>query len=263
MKRVDYHVHTHFSADSQEDVVHHIEKAISIGLEEICFCDHQDFHYPGTPFDLDVEAYYKEIQAYKEQYASQITIKWGIEVGLDCNYIKEINSLIESYPFDFVIGSIHVIKDTEFYDPALFFLNKTKEQAHHDFFQETLKAIRSFDCFHVLGHLDYIVRYGPYEDKTIQYDLHQDIIDEILKTLIEKQIGLEINLSGYKVHGTCGFPNFTILQRYYDLGGRILTTGSDSHVCDTLGYCLEDAHKKLQEIGFKEISTFKEKQLVK
>ncbi|WP_249030302.1 histidinol-phosphatase HisJ family protein [Tannockella kyphosi] len=262
MKKIDYHIHTHFSADSQEYVKNHIEKAIELGLEEICFCDHQDFSYPGTSFDLDVDAYYKEIQMYQNIYKDQLIIKWGIEIGLDCNYQKEINTLIHSYPFDFVIGSIHVIDNQEFYDPAIFFHGKSKNDAHRDFFKETLKAVQTFDCFHVLGHLDYIVRYGPYEDKEIEYDVHQEIIDNILKTLIHKGIGLELNLSGYKVHQTCGFPNYKILQRYYDLGGRILTTGSDSHICDTLGYCLDDAHQQLQNIGFT-ISTFTNKTIDK
>lgn len=261
MKKIDYHIHTYYSADSEENPRNHIRQAIAMGLEEICFTEHQDFHYPGTNFDLDVDAYYQEIQALKKEYADKITIKWGIEIGLDRNYSKEINSMISKYPFDFVIGSIHVIRNAEFYDPAIFFNNKTKEEAHLDFFKETLACVKEFDCFNVLGHLDYIVRYGPYGDKTIKYNKYQDIMDEILKTLIEKNKGLEVNTSGYLVHKTHGFPNFDIIRRYYELGGRIITVGTDSHTYERVGENVINVLQEYQNIGFKDVSTFTDRVL--
>ena len=95
-----------------------------------------------------------------------------------------------------------------------------------------------------LGHLDYIVRYGPYEDKTVDHQKYQDIIDEIFKTLIQKGKGIEVNTSGYRDLKTCGFPNFEQVQRYYDLGGRIITIGTDSHTSDRVGEnCLNVAKK--------------------
>ena len=169
--------------------------------------------------------------------------------------IQEINDFIASAPFDFVIGSIHVIHHTDFYYGA-YFNNKTKEQAHKEFFLETLKCVQTFDCFNVLGHLDYIMRYGPYDDKRVDHQAYQEIIDEILLTLIKKGKGIEVNTSGYKVNKTCGFPNFEIIKRYYDLGGRIVTVGSDSHVVDTVGSHVEDVLKAYQEIGFEDVTTF-------
>jgi histidinol-phosphatase (PHP family) len=261
MKRMDYHMHTYFSADSEENPEQHVLQAIHKGLEEICFTDHQDFDYPGMAFDLDIEPYYQEIQALKEKYRDQIQIKWGIEIGLDRNYKKEIDTVITSYPFDFVIGSIHVINRTEFYNPASFFTNKTKTEAHHAFFKETLACVKEFDNFNVLGHLDYIVRYGPYKDKRIDYDKHTDMIDEILKTLITKKIGLEVNTSGYTIHKNCGFPNYDIIKRYYALGGRIITIGTDAHVSERVGAHVDTVMKEYQKIGFNEISTFTNRKL--
>lgn len=256
MRAIDYHMHTLFSTDSQEEPRNHVLAAIKHGLTEICFTDHQDFYYPDMRFDVDVEAYYQTIMALKEEFKDQITIKWGIEMGLDCNYQTEINAMIEKYPFDFVIGSIHMINEEEFFAPGKFFENKTKDQAHHDFFVATLQCVKTFDCFNVLGHLDYIVRYGPYENKSINYALHQPLIDEILLTLIEKQKGIEINTSGYGVHQTCGFPNYEIVTRYYQMGGRIITVGSDSHTSDRVGQHVDDVLKKLEIIGFEDITTF-------
>ena len=252
MRVIDYHMHTHFSGDSEANPREHVLKAIEMNLDEICFTDHRDFDYPIDSFELDVENYYQEIQSLKEEFKDQIKIKWGIEMGLDLDHQEEIENLIQQYPFDFVIGSIH---HTEFYYGE-FFKGKTKEQAHREFFEETLKCVKAFDCFNVLGHLDYIVRYGPYEDKTVDHQKYQDIIDEIFKTLIQKGKGIEVNTSGYRDLKTCGFPNFEQVQRYYDLGGRIITIGTDSHTSDRVGENCLNVAKKYQEIGFDDVSTF-------
>lgn len=255
MRVIDYHIHTHFSGDSEANPREHVLKAIEMNLDEICFTDHRDFDYPIDSFELDVENYYQEIQSLKEEFKDQIKIKWGIEMGLDLDHQEEIENLIQQYPFDFVIGSIHVIHHTEFYYGE-FFKGKTKEQAHREFFEETLKCVKVFDCFNVLGHLDYIVRYGPYEDKTVDHQKYQDIIDEIFKTLIQKGKGIEVNTSGYRDLKTCGFPNFEQVQRYYDLEGRIITIGTDSHTSDRVGENCLNVAKKYQEIGFDDVSTF-------
>ena len=253
MRVIDYHMHTHFSGDSEANPREHVLKAIEMNLDEICFTDHRDFDYPIDSFELDVENYYQEIQSLKEEFKDQIKIKWGIEMGLDLDHQEEIENLIQQYPFD--IGSIHVIHHTEFYYGE-FFKGKTKEQAHREFFEETLKCVKAFDCFNVLGHLDYIVRYGPYEDKTVDHQKYQDIIDEIFKTLIQKGKGIEVNTSGYRDLKTCGFPNFEQVQRYYDLEGRIITIGTDSHTSERVGENCLNVAKKYQEIGFDDVSTF-------
>lgn len=259
MRRIDYHMHTHFSSDSEADPREHVLKAIEMGLDEICFTDHKDFHYPDCPFDLEVAAYFTEMKKLQKEFEKQICIKIGVEIGLDIDYVDEIHSFIASSPYDYVIGSIHVIHQSEFYDPALFFENKTKEQAHREFFLQTLECVKTFDCFNCLGHLDYISRYGSYEDKSVNHTLYQDIIDEIFLTLIKKGKGIEVNTSGYKERKTCGFPTFEQVQRYYDLGGRIITIGTDSHTSDRVGEHVDEVVKKYQEIGFDDVSTFKKR----
>ena len=104
--------------------------------------------------------------------------------------------------------------------------------------------------------MDYICRYGPYDDKHVEHVLYQDIIDDILKTLIQKDKGIEVNTSGYRDLKTCGFPNFDIVQRYYDLGGRVITVGTDSHTSDRVGEHVEEVLKEYQRIGFEDVSTF-------
>ena len=256
MRKIDYHMHTYFSTDSDASPLEHIKQAITMGLDEICFTDHKDFHYPHCPFDLDADAYFAELKQLQRQFQDQIKIKIGIEMGLDLDYVDDINAFIEVHDYDYVIGSIHVIHQTEFYDPAEFFKGKSKEAAHREFFINTLKCVQTFDCFNCLGHLDYICRYGPYENKSVQHELYQDIIDEILRTLIQKGKGIEVNTSGYRDLKTCGFPNFDIVKRYYEMGGRIITVGTDSHTSDRVGEHVEDVIQEYQRIGFDDVSTF-------
>lgn len=256
MRKIDYHMHTHFSADSEASPREHILQAIAMGLDEICFTDHQDFDYPNCSFNIEPDEYFMELKALQEEFQNQISIKIGIEIGLDVEYKEEIESFINKYPFDYVIGSIHVIHQTEFYDPALYFKDKTKEEAHKEFFLNTLECVKIFDCFNCLGHLDYICRYGPYNDKSVEHAKYQNIIDKIFKTLIQKGKGIEVNTSGYRDCHTCGFPSFEQVQRYYDLGGRVITVGTDSHTSDRVGEHVDDVIQKYQAIGFKDVSTF-------
>lgn len=256
MRKIDYHTHTHFSADSEANPREHVHQAIKMGLDEICFTDHRDFDYPQCPFELDVDSYFQELTQLQKEFQDQISIKIGLEMGLDLDYIDEINAFVHAHPYDYVIGSIHVIHQTEFFEPAAFFHNKTKEEAHREFFENTLQCVQTFDCFDCLGHLDYICRYGPYEDKSVNHVLYQDLIDEILKTLIQKGKGIEVNTSGYRDRKICGFPTFDIVKRYYQLGGKIITVGTDSHTSDRVGEHVEDVIEKYQEIGFEDVSTF-------
>lgn len=256
MRKIDYHMHTYFSTDSQANPREHVLKAIEMGLDEICFTDHQDFAYPECSFDLNVDAYFQEMKLLQEEFKDIITIKIGVEIGLDIEYRDEIQQFIESSPYDYVIGSIHVIHQNEFCQPALFFQNKTKEEAHREFFLNTLECVKAFDCFQCLGHLDYICRYGPYVDRSVDHELYQDIIDEIFKILIQKGKGIEVNTSGYKERDNCGFPTYEQVQRYYDMGGRIITIGTDSHTSDRVGEHVDDVVAHYQKIGFKDVSTF-------
>ena len=105
MRKIDYHMHTYFSADSEADPKVHIHTAIAKGLDEICFTDHRDFHYPECPFELDADNYFKELKQLQRQFQQLIKIKIGLEIGLDVEYIDEINRFVNAHDYDYVIGS--------------------------------------------------------------------------------------------------------------------------------------------------------------
>lgn len=262
MKKIDYHIHSSFSADSQASIEEYIHEAILRDLDEICFTDHYDINYPEMEFILDIPSYFTELTQLKEKYQSKINIKIGIEIGLDPNYKSEIVNIINSYPFDFVIGSIHVINNTEFIHPGDYFKGKSKIEAHKEYFDHVLKCVQLFDCFDVLGHLDYIERYGPYESNKINERLFTPLIDEILRTLISKNKGIEVNTSGFLLmERQFAFPSLAITQRYYDLGGKVITIGTDSHDKKRIGENVDRIMELLQNIGFKEVSTYTKRKI--
>ncbi len=254
----DMHMHTHFSGDSEASSFSLAQKAIDLGLAGICFTDHLDIDYKETPglFDLDISSYQKEISQVKMQFSDKLDINWGIELGLQ-PYLAEQNAkIIKENPFDFVIGSTHVIKQVDIYFPP-YYEGRKEDDCYLEYFEETLKNAQSNVDFDVYGHLDYIVRYGPNKNKYYSYKKFADIIDDILRTLISKGKGIELNMAGFKYGLGHAHPTMDTLKRYKELGGEIITIGSDGHAPEQIAWEFEKAPEILKEAGFDYFTTFK------
>lgn len=253
----DTHMHTHFSGDSQADPSALAEKAFELGLKGICFTDHLDIDYKEEPglFDLDIPNYQKEIANVKEIYKDKLDICWGIELGLQPYLEKENQSIILNNAFDFVIGSTHVVKQVDIYYPA-YYEGRNEEDCYREYFEETLKNAQSSVDFDVYGHLDYVVRYGPNKNKFYSYEKYADVIDEILRTLIQKGKGLELNTAGFKYGLGHAHPVIPVLKRYKELGGEIITLGSDGHAPEQIAWDFEKVPAILKESGFAYFTVF-------
>lgn len=254
----DVHMHSQFSGDSKTPQEDMIQSAITKGLSGICFTDHLDIDYPETPtlFLLDLPNYVASIQALQEKYQKKIPICCGIELGLQPHLANVHEEILSQYPFDFVIGSSHVVHGIDPYYPK-YYENRTEDEAYFEYFESILENIRVFDSFDVYGHIDYVVRYGPNKNTFYSYKKYRDIIDTILKTLIEKGKGIEINTGGFK-YGL-GHPNPTeeIIKRYKELGGEIITIGADAHMPEHVAFDFEKVPSILKEAGFKYFTVFK------
>ena len=254
----DMHMHTHFSGDSEANPFDLAQKAYEIKLAGICFTDHLDIDYRETPglFDLDIPSYKKEISLVKEQFSDKLDIGWGIELGLQ-PYLAEKNAqIIAENPFDFVIGSTHVIKQIDIYFPP-YYEGRNEDECYREYFEETLTNAQSNVDFDVYGHLDYVVRYGPNKNKYYSYVKFADIIDEILRTLIHKGKGIELNMAGFKYGLGHAHPTMETLKRYRELGGEILTIGSDGHAPEQIAWDFEKVPAILKEAGFDYFTTYK------
>ncbi|HHX11212.1 MAG TPA: histidinol-phosphatase HisJ family protein [Clostridiales bacterium] len=262
----DYHVHSSFSSDSKAPMEQTIEMAISKGLERICFTDHMDLYYPkvegGYDFIFDLEDYINKLDTLKLKYHDKIKIMTGIELGLQAHIKKELYSLSQSKSFDFIIGSTHVIDNMDPYYPD-YWVDKTVNEGIKRYYETILSNCQEMaECFDVYGHIDYIIRYIPKHMKEnlpqaeYSYESFADVIDEILKTIISMGKGIEINTSGFKYGLGRPHPEEAILNRYYELGGEIITIGSDAHISDHIAYDFSKAEVILKETGFKYYTVF-------
>ena len=254
----DVHMHSQFSGDSkapQEDMV---LTAIDAGLGGICFTDHLDMDYPDEPslFLLDLPNYTSSVLALKKKYQDTFPVYLGIELGLQPHLATLHKDILSQYPFDFVIGSSHVVHGVDPYYPN-FYEGRKEEACYREYFESILENIHAFDGFDVYGHIDYVVRYGPTKNANYVWTQYQDVIDEILKLLISKGKGIEINTGGFK-YGL-GHPNPTedIIRRYHELGGEIITIGADAHAPQHIGYDFGKVPDILKNAGFEYFTVFK------
>lgn len=263
----DCHMHTSFSTDSKACPEEMIERAIALGMKEICITDHYDMDYPRNPrtgeeeFQLDTPAYQAKIRELQERYRDRIQIRFGVELGLQAHLKKQMEEYVRRWPFDFVIGSMHLLNGKDPYDCESFQDMEDREM-YRSYFRATSENLRAFHEFQTLGHLDYVVRYGKSKGAEYRCGEYRDEIDEILKLLVEYQIALEVNTGGLK-YGL-GFPNPhpEIIRRYRELGGEMVTVGSDAHEPRHIGFDFEKAAELLKEAGFQYYTQFTERKPV-
>ena len=262
----DYHVHTSYSDDSEYSMEEVVKDAVSLGLHEICFTDHVDYGIkrdwddphgmlyrrggPGEPermplANVDYPRYAAEIEALRSKYRDRITIKMGMEFGMQTHTIPQYEKLFSSYPFDFIILSVHQVEDKEFW---------TQEEYNLRYYEEMLALVQRYHHYSVLGHMDLISRYD--NAGAFPFEKIRPIVTEILKTVISDGKGIEINTSSHRYGLQDLTPSADILRLYHELGGRILTIGSDSHRKEHLGTYIADTMEEAKKLGFDVIYTF-------
>ena len=267
MIRSDFHMHTAFSTDSEEAVESMLNRAVERGLYSVCITDHMDADYPPddelgeNAFRLDTKNYFPFLLKKKKEYEERIQVRIGIELGLQKHLGTRYETLIEKYPFDFVIGSMHLVCGEDPYTGKVF-EELGDAQVYRRMFCETLECIRKIKCFDVLGHLDYVVRYGKHQAEAYSYEKFSDEIDMILRELISSGKGLELNMAGIKYGLGFAHPHPSVLRRYQELGGEIITVGSDAHKAEHIGYEFEIAGELLKSCGFRYYTEFENRKAV-
>lgn len=272
----DYHIHTAYSDDSEYPMEQVVLDAIGLGLTEICFTDHIDYGIkrdwddprgmlyrkggPGEPekmplANIDHPKYAAEIAGLKQRYADRITIKMGAEFGMQQHTVAQYQKLFGLYSYDFIILSVHQIQNQEFWTQD-YQHGKSQAEYNMGYYGEILALIQQYKNYSVLGHLDLIGRYdraGIYP-----FEKRKEILAEILKNVIQDGKGIEANTSSYRYGLQDLTPSREILELYRDLGGCILTIGSDSHKKAHLGSHIPKTLELLKEMGFRQICTYQQ-----
>lgn len=255
----DFHMHSRVSFDGHDTGLTLAEAALAKGLKEICFTDHLDY----DPLEqmgcmaFDTAAYNAE---YDHLDLPGLTIRLGLEFGMTPDNMAQFKKDLQRRPFDFVLGSIHFVDDLDVYFEP-WWRGKTVFQAEHRFLEATLECVQLHDDFDVLAHLTYISKTHCHPaPRPLPYAEHREITDEILRILATKGKGLEMNSSGVDRCG--GFlPTADFFRRFKELGGEIVTIGSDTHRADRVGQYSFEACEILKDI-FGYVCTFENRKPV-
>ena len=274
----DYHVHTEFSNDSIYPMEEVVKDAISLGIKDICFTDHVDYGpyrdwddprgikyrrgdegepEQGALTNVDYGKYFSMIEKLREKYKDKIAVKAGMEFGVQTHTIPEYEKLFRSYPFDFIILSIHQAGDQEFWTNE-YQSGRTQQEYNEDYYKELLSVVQNYHNYSVLGHMDLIVRYDSYG--VYPFEKLKPLLTEILKTVIADGKGIEVNTSNHRYGLSDMTPSRDILKLYKELGGTIITIGSDSHKKEHLGAYIDWAKEELRKLGYTQFCTFEKMQ---
>jgi histidinol-phosphatase (PHP family) len=258
---VDCHVHCNYSDDCQAEAHKEVEVAVKLGLEGITFTDHYDLDYPNPKyhFEFNVAERRAAIAALQDGFKDKIDVLHGIEIGIQPHVVKESREIIKQGQFDCVICSTHAVDGFSLCSQSGFFEGKTQEQAYRRYLEEIYAAITVFKDYDVVGHIGYVRRYGPYENRCMPYTSYADILDLILKQVVADGKGIEINTSGYAYKLGSSIPDLDIIKRYKELGGEIITLGSDAHTLERVADQFEQAVKVLKQAGFMHVAYFKQR----
>lgn len=255
----DFHIHSKVSFDGHDTGEAMAQAAKGAGLKEICFTDHVDYDPLGRMGVLafDTEAYRAE---YDHLEVPGLKIRRGMEFGMVCDNREQFQKDLNRGHFDFVLGSIHFVDDLDVYFEE-YWRGKTVFEAERRYLETTLDCVRVHDDFDVLAHLTYIGKPPCHPSpRPVPYEEHREIVDEILRILVEKGKGLEMNTSGVD---RCGgyLPTADYFRRFKELGGEIVTVGSDAHTFDRVGQYSFDACAVLKDI-FGYVCTFEDRKPV-
>lgn len=255
----DFHMHSTVSFDGHDSAEQMVKAAQAVGLREICFTDHIDYVKDSDDlsmvFDTDQ---YNEV--YDRLEAEGLKIRRGMEFGMYPDNASMLKKDLMRRGFDFVLGSVHFVETEDVYFVP-YWADKTVFEAERRYLEETLACVQAHDDFDVLAHLTYISKARAHHaPRPVPYEDHREIVDEILKVLARKDKGMEMNTSGVD---RCGdfLPYDVYFRRFKELGGRIVTVGSDAHTAGRVGQYADRACGILKDI-FGYVCTFEGRQPV-
>lgn len=266
----DYHVHSccSFDADSKARMSEMARAELKRGVTEICFTDHCDFGCQETiqigpnNFQLPKSQAHQFIDAM-ERAPEGIDIRLGLELGEgnhDTARAKRIYSMPE---YDFILGSLHNLRgEKDFY----YIEYESLEQCYelYERYLDELIELASVPCFDVMAHIGYCLRYMHKRgfEAELTLERYGDRVDTLLRTLIENGRGIELNCASLVPGGHADallmpFPSVPILRRYRELGGDIVTVGSDAHNVKSAGLGVAEGYELLRENGFRYVATYR------
>lgn len=267
----DNHNHSQFSFDGgRASIEEGANAAVAAGLGGLCFSDHCDHFVPPmkateeniVPEYFDVPLQQAEISRVQEIMGGRIRILKGIEIGMYEECHDDIRKVLADHSFDQVLASVHYIDGTDPYYGG-FYEGKDWKEAYGGYLETIYREMTWLGDFDIMGHFDYVVRYAPYPVASIRYRDFSDILDEMFRYLIHEGKALEINTKSYQGdRGRIVELDKDLLMRYQEMGGEIISIGSDSHEPSRIGAGIRHHAGLLKGLGFRWTAHYEQRRLV-
>ncbi len=250
----DYHVHSLFSCDAHDSVDALCRRALELGVREMGISEHCDYH----PLDecrgyFQPELWWKAIEACRQEYGTGLALRAGLELGEPHLFRAQIGTLLEDYPWDYILGSLHWVKERIIFNPDYF--EQPAKLAYRDYFIELLQMVKKGE-FDILAHMDIVKRYGfdcygPFDPRRWEGEIRA-----VLNELARSERALEVNTSTLRRPVSETSPTSTILRWFREEGGRFVSFGSDAHKVQDLASGWQQAASELRTAGFSEYATY-------
>jgi len=262
MVTVDLHVHSRCSADAESSIDEYARQAVRLGLAEVGFCEHADFDPRDRSYGtLDLARYHREIAEARET-APEVRLRQGVEFTFQASLAASIQDWLVGHPWDYVIASVHLVDYCDGWamvsEPRAmeaYFRAHSARQAYLPYFEEVLRAVQS-GMGDALGHLDLVKRYGVEVYGPFEPDGFEEEIRTVLRALVERGMALEVNTSGVRQAPGEPYPALQVLRWYREVGGELVTIGSDAHHVRHLGAGLAEGEALARAAGFRAVVTF-------
>ena len=254
---LDYHMHSRFSEDADDTPQDMCQRAIALGIPEIGFTEHWDVGpFEAHPRYFKPEPWYAELERLRKMFNGQLVIRAGIEIAEPHLYPQETREVLQRAPFDYVIGSVHFVGKNFMFN-AEYFRNHTADEIYGSYFAELNQMVRTADI-DIVAHFDIPARTGipifGYEPIRSAEEIRS-----VLKTCIERNLALDVNVSGLRKPARNIMPDPLILAWYMEMGGQRFTLGSDAHRLPEVGLHLEKAIEAIRAVGINQIVQFEQR----
>lgn len=267
MQLVDYHIHSNCSMDGHFTMTQMALASYEKGVREICFTDHWDLDYFRTnPCGESLrQAHWQKVLEMFEQLRknkpTDLKVRLGMELGEGNHNPQSAKEVASAPELDFVLGSLHnLLNEDDFYDKSYTSLEECKKL--NERYARELVELSKMDFYDVLAHIGYTVRYMRRDGIPASFDMDEfgDMVDSCLKNLIQGGRGIEINCSGLRTKEIMApIPTVNILKRYKELGGEIITVGSDAHRTNQAAGGIDEGLDILRELGYKYITVYEKR----
>lgn len=257
----DFHLHSDFSFDSKTPAENTIKAAIAKGFKVMCFTDHLDYDatlcHKDYYFDLD--EYFLKMRELKEKYAEQIEVLIGVEFGIQPHLIEKYNKIAKENPFDFILMSIHTV---EHHDLAVdgFPEKYPPLEVMQRYYTQMAECLDLYDDFDILGHLDYLDRYFKDKSTFPEFKSYKPYVETVFDKVIKKGKGIELNSAGLRRGLDFFHPKIDALKLYFEMGGDIVSFGSDAHIDRDFGFGYDEVIATAKKYGLKELSIYRNRE---